>query len=92
MPTKKYRMSMTLDDDVRAALNRLSVALDTPGPTFVASLLRDSLPSLLKLARIAEEAKAARVGSLKGVNALLDDYQGAVAALFEERWGYDSDC
>lgn len=90
MPTQKYRMSVTLDDDVRATLARLSAALDIPGPTFVAALLRDSLPSLLELADVAEAAAAGRKGSLAGLKTLLDSRIEAAHTLSEGLGGYDA--
>lgn len=92
MPTQKYRMSVTLDDDVKATLTRLSVALDMPGPTFVAALLRDSLPSLLELANIAEAAKAGRKGTVGGLQALLDARIEDARTLSDGLGGYDADC
>jgi hypothetical protein len=59
MPTLKPRISITLDHEQLAILDRFAKATDTPRATVVADLLAATLPQLSKISELCELAKAA---------------------------------
>lgn len=65
MPTRKPRMSLTLDDDVAAALHDLADALQKPAATVVSNLLQDMLPQLEGLAKVARASRSGNSAQAK---------------------------
>ena len=59
MPTLKPRISITLEPEQLAILDRFAKSTDTPRATVVADLIAATLPQLLKVAELCELAKAA---------------------------------
>lgn len=57
MPTKKPRLNVTLSEEVRAALERLSRVSGIAASQFVGQVMQDSLPVLDAMAAAFEAAK-----------------------------------
>ena len=74
MPTLKPRISITLDQEQLAILDRFAKATDTPRATVVADLLAATLPQLSKISELCELAKAA---PKRLQDALVDDLSNA---------------
>jgi hypothetical protein len=60
MPSKNRRLILTLPDDIDAAIDRVAAAYEKPRSAVVVDLLREMVPTLLDLAKIAEHTKANR--------------------------------
>ena len=57
MPTQKARLNLTLDDDVKEVIARLSVLMKQPQASIVNGYLRDMYPALVGLADALEDAE-----------------------------------
>jgi hypothetical protein len=73
MPTQKHRISITLEDDTLAILDRFSAASGTPRASVVANILSSTSSELERAARLMEIANAATPELLRSVNADLAD-------------------
>lgn len=73
MPTQKHRISITLEDDTLAILDRFSAASGTPRASVVANILASTSSELERAARLMEIANAATPELLRSVNADLAD-------------------
>jgi hypothetical protein len=76
MPTEKPRVSITLDADDIAVLDRYSTASGTPRATMIAGLVRAAVPELAKAAELIELANAAPRRVVQG---MVDDLANATA-------------
>ena len=57
MPSRKPRLNLTLDDDVKEVIARLSVLMNEPQASIVNGYLRDMYPALVSLADALEDAQ-----------------------------------
>ena len=57
MPSQKPRLNLTLDNDVKEVLSRLSVLMKQPQASIVNGYLRDMYPALVGLADALEDAQ-----------------------------------
>ena len=57
MPSQKPRLNLTLDDDVKEVLARLSMLMKQPQATIVNGYLREMYPLLVGLADALEDAE-----------------------------------
>ena len=57
MPSQKPRLNLTLDDDVKEVLSRLSVLMKQPQASIVNGYLRDMYPALVGLADALQDAE-----------------------------------
>lgn len=74
MPTLKPRISISLEPEQLAILDRFAKATDTPRATVVSDLLAATLPQLAKISELCELAKAA---PRRLQEALVDDLSNA---------------
>lgn len=76
MPTTNPRVSITIDHDDLAVLDRYAAASKTPRATIIAGLLSSAIPELQKAAELIEEANAAPRRIRQGI---IDDLSNATA-------------
>jgi hypothetical protein len=65
MPSKQHRMALTLPDDVREVLNDCSDAMGKPATKVVTDLLKEMVPQLQGLAKVARATKAGNMAAAK---------------------------
>lgn len=76
MPTMKPRLSITLDADDLAVLDRYAAASGTPRASMIAQLIQATIPELKRAAELMELANAAPQHVIDG---LVDDLSNATA-------------
>lgn len=83
MPTLKPRVSITMNPDDLAVLDRYALASGTPRATIVAGLLASAIPELGKAAELIEMANAAprhiREGIIQNLSNATSDALGFLA-------------
>lgn len=57
MPSQKPRLNLTLDDDVKEVLARLSMLMKKPQASIVNEMLRNAYPTFVGLADALEDAE-----------------------------------
>ena len=57
MPSRKPRLNLTLDDDVKEVIARLSVLMNEPQASIVNGYLRDMYPALVDMANAIEDVQ-----------------------------------
>ena len=76
MPTLKPRISITIDEDDLAVLDRYAAASGTPRASMIAQLIQATIPELKRAAELMEMANAAPQHVIDG---LVDDLANATA-------------
>jgi hypothetical protein len=93
MPSQKPRLNLTLDNDVKEVLSRLSFLMKQPQASIVNGYLRDMYPALVGLADALEDAenKKSVLPHLAKMSAMANQQIGVMNSEMSELYKKDSE-